>query len=587
MFILYALWIFALLVAWFIFSHRYQGGDDLSSTYYSSGGRTDVSGDSESGHKGRKILGVLAAGGIAAAVLNRFRKKKEDGSEHGHGGAHSHHSHHDSAYSGTGSSWSQDEKQHRPKDHTWRDRLLAGAGIAAAAGLASKWFGKKEQKHEHDSVSNASYSQASHPYTASRTDVSRMEEGRAPMTPTQQRIHRTDETTIPVAAASPSRHSRLHGRGRAGGSIYSDETHSHYASPGRDKQKSHTFRNSIAAMGVGAFLMNKFRRSSRQKEDTRVEEIRRRDEEEERRQRMDGGRRFTGDGRIRRTSSYSDSDFTSHPGTTPGHSRHHLDRPGAVLAGAAVGAAAASGLRPGSRTRIDESIHSTSQHNLPPPPPLGRVHHDSSGSESFMTNGGHRGHRHHNSAGLPLAAGMAAGAAAADARRRRSSVGSPPLSLKMHTTDTNGRQRVTLRRLSPAEAAAEREAARRRERQGGRSNSASSIGGGMSDNERWRRTEAREQAQANEMASLGVANDSRHNISAASIPHPPPILHSSSPPYDLPPPPPIPGTGSAAYDTGGSAAGSRADSNRRRRRAERARAEQARQEGRGNRVDFT
>jgi hypothetical protein len=168
----------------------------------------------------------------------------------------------------------------------------------------------------------------------------------------------------------------------------------------------------------------------------------------------------------------------------------------------------------------------------------------------------------------------------------------------MHTTDTNGRQRVTLRRLSPAEAAAEREAARRREgRRPGRAGSVSSIGGAGptgagSGDEHWRRVEARERAEAADLAAGGPASgDARHNIPAGSIPPPPPALHSSSPPYDLPPPPPIPGSvtggGSAAYETGGSAAGSRADSNRRRRRAERARAEQAKSEGRGTRVDFT
>lgn len=66
-----------------------------------------------------------------------------------------------------------------------------------------------------------------------------------------------------------------------------------------------------------------------------------------------------------------------------------------------------------------------------------------------------------------------AGITSTDAHRRRSGAESPPLSLRVYRTDPNGRQQVTLRRLSPAEAAAEREAAQRRERQVVRPNSES------------------------------------------------------------------------------------------------------------------
>jgi hypothetical protein len=78
---------------------------------------------------------------------------------------------------------------------------------------------------------------------------------------------------------------------------------------------------------------------------------------------------------------------------------------------------------------------------------------------------------------------------------------------------------------------------------------------------------------------------------------PPPSRPTFSPAASdlpLPPPPPIPGFGSntggspgSIYGSGPSNVDSRAESNRRRRRAERARQEAAAREQRGNRVDFT
>jgi hypothetical protein len=603
---------FILLVAWFVLSHRYQrgggDGDDFSSYY--TGGRTDITAERRSEHhRGGGILAGLAATGIGVAALNALgrRRSQRTAAESEHRTEFteaSHHSHHDSrhSHSGSGSSFTDEKIAEHDRSHKWRNRLFAGAGLAAAAGIARNFIKGRKQE---ENVSAGSFSQASGPaYSDSRTDFSRMEEGRVPMTTTNERIRRTEETSeVPVAHASPSRRSRLQAR-RSGASIMSEETHS-YASPGRDKRKNHTVRNSIAAMGIGAYLMNRFGR--RRREEERVEELRERDEEAERIQRRNslGGRgRYTGDNRVRR-DSFSETDVTPYGDGTPSHSRHNLGRPAAAIGGAAAGAAVASAMHRGSRQDVVESIHSGAAHDLTPPPPrpYGGVH-ESSGSESFNSRGNRR-HRHHMSKGeaaaLAGAAGLAAGAAGAtlaEHHRRRSSVGSPPLSLKMHTTDTNGRQRVTLRRLSPSEAALEREAARRRDRRG----SHSSLGGGtggMSEDDRWRRVEGRERAEAAHLPG-GVpppppppppGEDARHHIPPGSIPPPPPAFHSSSPPYELARPPPIPGSvtgASATYDTGGSAAGSKADDNRRRRRAERARrAEQGRADGSGNRVNFT
>lgn len=596
-------------MAWFVLSHRYQrgGGGEDSSSYFTDG-RTDITAEHRTQHRGRGILGALAATGIAAAALNalgRRRSQRTAQSEHvtefTEGSHHSHHSHPDSRYSHTASvsSFTDEKINEHERKHTWRNRLLAGAGLAAAAGLARNFFRGRRQE---ENLSTGSFSQVSGPsYTASHTDLSRVEEGRPPLTSTTERIRRTDHTSeVPVSVASPSRRSRLR---RSGASIVSEETQS-FASPGRDKRKNHTVRNSIAAAGIGAYLMNRFGRRGR--EDRRLEEVRERDEEAERIQRRNSlgrGGRYTGDNRHRRRDSFSETDVTPYGGSTPAASRHNLGGPAAAAAGVAAGAAAASGLHRGSRTNVLDSVHSAHDLTPPPPRPYGAVH-DSSGSESYNTQRGGRRHRHHLSAAEAAAAagvvGLAAGAAGAtfaEHHRRRSSVGSPPLSLKMHTTDTNGGQRVTLRRLSPAEAAAEREAARRRDRRGrsGSANSLSGGAGGTNEGDRWRRVEARERAEAADMTAgpggAPLEEGGRHYIPPGSIPPPPPVMHSSSPPYELPRPPPVPGsvTGtSAAYDTGGSAAGGRADDNRRRRRAERARrAEQGKGDGSGNRVNFT
>jgi len=594
---------FFLIALWFTFTHRYQPGntDDGATSYFtnSDGTRTDITHSRKSqSHHGGGLLKTAAGVGLLGAAFSLFNRKKHSEEDshtevtdnRPHGG---HHSHHGSHTSYTESSF-VDEKtsvaDNREK-HTWRNRLLAGAGLFAAYEVGKKMFGKKDNKPAQSELSD--YSSGYGGYTASRTELSRLEEGHGPSTP-GPRIRRSEEylssVALPAAAAgaavgmgSPSRAQRQRIR-RSGDSITS-ESESYY-SPGREKRKSHGLRNTIAVMGVAGFLKHKFGQRGQKKEQGRIEEIKESDriqEERMRRKQSQTGGRLTGDGRIRRHNSFSASEVTPLSGSTPALSRLNWGRPlAAGAAGAAVGAAlAGSHNRPQpDRTRIDErhEIHDSIS-SLAPPPPIGGGFHSSSNSEAYDSQGG-RNSRHH------LAPGVAAGVLAESSDRRRTSVNSPPLSIKMRMRDDNGRQHVTLRRLSPAEAAAEREAVRRQRGGGGgrgRSNSISSIGDGAED--RWRRTEALEAQQDSEVRASRTSL--QHNVLPGPPPPPPGGIHTSSPgAYDtssLAPPPPI--TGSSMYDTGESAAGGRADSNRRRRRAERATREQGARMG--NRVEFS
>ncbi|KAH1471698.1 hypothetical protein KXX53_008946 [Aspergillus fumigatus] len=193
--------------------------------------------------------------------------------------------------------------------------------------------------------------------------------------------------------------------------------------------------------------------------------------------------------------------------------------------------------------------------------------------------------------------GLAAGATAMDAssshRRQRSTsrqrddhVESPPVSVKvkMH----NDGRHVTLRRLTEEEAAASREA-RRRERRNSRrrAGSASSLSGNEGGYDRWRRVEElerqqQEQIQREQQAAAAAAGSAAPLGAAPPPSFVPPSSHFSPPPPPVPSSLPYGSIGSPGTFTGTDASGDYAN-NRRRRRAERARARQERQQS----VDFT
>ncbi|PKX89699.1 uncharacterized protein P174DRAFT_515739 [Aspergillus novofumigatus IBT 16806] len=404
----------------------------------------------------------------------------------------------------------------------WGSKLLKIGAIGGGALLVKRLF---DRRRDRDSDTESGRYSRAHTRTDSMTEatMSRLEDGRRPEPSYQTPLNRPP-------SRPPSR-------------------------PPPEPQPSHGVRNAL--FGAGAFAALRGSLSQR-----RVEEMRRHDIEEERIARANSKRRYTGDGfyprKHRRADSYTATDLSSTDMTRPPHGPLHGES--AISAGPAT---------PGP---VDVP-HS----GAPPAPP---IHQEPISEMPTPVQSRHE---------LPeVATGLAAGAAAMDAssshRRQRSTsrqrddhVESPPVSVKvkMH----NDGRHVTLRRLTEEEAAASREA-RRRERRNSRrrAGSASSLSGNEGSYDRWRRVEELERQQQEQ-----IQREQQAAAAAAGSASP---LGAAPPPSFVPPSsqfsPHLPLIGSPGTFTGTDASGDYAN-NRRRRRAERARARQERQQS----VDFT
>ncbi|KAF2141652.1 uncharacterized protein K452DRAFT_31489 [Aplosporella prunicola CBS 121167] len=656
LFILYAVWGAILLFLYFVLTYRNLsiGPFVESDGTYISDYRSELTEDRRSrrSHGRGRRLGALAAAGAAGAGLAAHRSRSrrrshETGDEQtilsSRRDSHHHHRpHHYDSYA--------DEKftedGHDPHSHTWRDRMLgAGAGIGLLAALKGL-FGKK--RGPQSDVSGYSHPVGG-PHSVTQTDLSRLEEGRVPASPQSSRndrYRRNQESEVTpgqvvtesAMTGSPVRRSYMNRR-RSGASVSSWDSRGESFESSRDDyphepihDDGHGWRNAIGAVGILAFLKHKLGRGGRKEEDERVAEMRRQELENEKLARSSSQRRKFGDGlstptRPGREVSEGESSLDFKTGNP------ELARPPAF--GRPQPSTIPTGNIPplGSRiSTVGEGSHPATgfppQPHDPLPMPLGAPfgRRDSSGSEAYMSPGGREHHRHHLGHDAALAgAGAAAGAAAARHKQgRRPSVDTDmtshtPVSVKvkMH----NDGRHVTLRRLNTEEAAAEREA-RKRDRPSRRRNSSLSSLSGEGD-ERWRRVEERERAQAAEpeappqlqpqrpvspisppfsppysqpstMYSPPVTSPGRHPLGSPTGPPPVPS-HGMSPSkvdyHGLSPPPFGSGLGSGLgspsgtyTDTEGGA--SNYDTNRRRRRAERAQARLARGEG-GSRVEFT
>lgn len=582
LFIVFTVWGFVVLALYFVLSYRNQPdmGFDDRGTYI-----TERTGSSRSRSRKGHGLGALAAAGAAGAGLAAMRRRSRSGSRRRHSGGRQEviSSRHSSRQSG---SYLEDEKhtEHGQKQHTWRDRLL-GATAAAGGIFAVKSLFNRKKHTTTESGSEVSYSRPIGPSEVTQTDLSRLEEGRAPASPANDRWRRVEEREAAQAAAlagTPLRHGRR--PSRSGASIDSFDSRTSISDERDTRHKeSHGLRDGVAALGVAGFLKHQWNKRRNKKEDAHVQALKQHDIEEERLARANSSRRkFTADGvqpprRTRPPSIiYSESDIS---GTTPALARPNIPPP------------------PRSTTNLTHVETTTAGPSTVP----GHGVTSDSGSEAYISAGGGR-HRHHRTGTGALAAGAAAAGAATgspsrrDHSRQRSShegsVASPPVSVKvkMH----NDGRHVTLRRLNEEEAAAEREA-RKRERQ--RRNRDGSVGSLSNiDNEHWRRTEAMEAAQAQAAAQQSARPTPipmPEAVIPGSLPGPPP----GPPPgqhYPFPPPPPIPAAAATPGSVLSSPQGTQVygtetdvsnyDSNRRRRRAERAQAKQARQ---GGRVEFS
>ncbi|KAL6712635.1 hypothetical protein ACN47E_000512 [Coniothyrium glycines] len=603
LFILFAVWTFVLLVLYFILSYRNQPemGFDDRTTYITE--RTASTRSRRSKRSRGPGLTALATAGAAGAGLAALRRRSRSRSRSRSrlndttvlsSRPDSRSRINESQFT---DSYLSDEKYAATdkKGGTWKDKIF-GAGVAAGGIFALKsLFSRNKKPPRTETGSDVSYSRPLGQSEVTQTDLSRLEEGLAPTSPANRRNdwRRVEEREAAQAAAmggSPMRHG--HRPARSGASMDSFDSRTSYSDEAsRVRPHSVGLKEGIATMGVLGFLKHSFSKRDKKKEDARVEELKRQDIEEERIARMNSQRRkYTGDGagpprRSNRPPStiLSESDLT---GITPSVARPNIPPP-----------------------PLNPTVSSAA-----PIRPVGAENHgllSDSGSEAYFSGAGRQHRRHRTPGTSTVAAGAAATAATGspsrrdDSRRRgsRDDVSSPPVSVKvkMH----NDGRHVTLRRLNEEEAAAEREA-RRKERQGrNRTGSMSSLGN--LDNDRWRRTEAKEAAQAQEMKQAGQippAPPMSGPSSAAPLrmpdavvspppPGPPPVFGQAPGHVPLPPPPPIPAAagsvlssppGTQVYGTETDL--SNYDSNRRRRRAERAQAKQARMGG-GSRVEFS
>ncbi|KAG9189547.1 hypothetical protein G6011_06415 [Alternaria panax] len=597
LFILFAIWTLILVVLYFVLSYRTQPEMDFDdrSTYV-----TDMTYSTRRSRRTSRGPGVgkLAAAGAAGAGLAALGSRRSRSRTRSRRGGTVISSRPDSrsrrdsrsrvADSEFTESYLSDEKYggDRNKGSTWKDRLL-GAGAAAGGIFAvKKLFSRKPKHPPTETGSDFSYSRPIEPSEVTQTDLSRLEEGRAPESPANRRDNwRRDN---PQASAMSG--SNLRSGHRPAGSVTSIDSFDSRTSLSeetemRPRDRSYGLKEGVASLGVVGFLKHSLSRRSKKKEDERVEEMRQQDEEEERIARMNSQRRkkYTGDGAPRRgnrppSTILSDSDMT---GITPS-------------------------VAPRPPRPMDSTV--TPDPSRPPRAGVYSVLSDS-GSEAYDSPGGrhHSRRRTGDNPVLPASAAVAgtvtsAGSPSKKERRgSRDDVASPPVSVKvkMH----NDGRHVTLRRLNEEEAAAEREARRKDRQRKNRAGSVSSLSGVGGD--RWRRTEAMEAAQAQEMAQqsgaapppMPMPSSSTLRMPEASMSPPPPgppqMFNNNqnlSPDYgNLPPPPPIPAAdtvlSSPVYGNGTETDLSNYDSNRRRRRAERAQAKQARLGG--SRVEFS
>lgn len=611
LFILYAVWVFFLLILYFVLSYQNQPemGFDDRTTYITDVTATSVR--SRRSRRSRPGLEALATAGAAGAGLAALRSRSRSRSRGRYNGQNTtvlssrrdsrsriNESHlNESEFT---ESYLSDEKYRttQNKQRTWRDRLL-GAGAAAGGIFAVKALFNRKNKHPPtETGSDVSYSHPLGPSEVTQTDLSRLEEGRAPESPANSRNdwRRVEEREAAQAAAmagSPLR--KGHRPAPSESSVDSFDSRTSYSDDhdARPRPNSYGLKEGVATLGVMGFLKHSFSRRGRKKEEGHVEDIRQHDLEEERMARQNSQRRkYTGDGAT--------------------FSRRNNRPPSTILSESDV-----TGITP-----------SVARPNLPPPPmpppsssaaPVRRKgnHGLLSDSESDLYSPPIRKQRRRTEAGaaaLTETATAAAVSTGSPSKRDRSqrrgsregSVVSPPVSVKvkMH----NDGRHVTLRRLNEEEAAAEREARRKERQRKNRTGSESSIGN--VDGDRWRRTEAREAAQAAEMGQIPppppMPGQAAPAPAAGSVqmpepfippppPGPPPMGRPAPAHMTLSPPPPPPPMPAAQASVLSSPMGTQVhgtetdlsnyDSNRRRRRAERAQAKQARLGG--SRVEFS
>lgn len=586
LFVLYALAVFVLLFLYFVLSylHGRRGGSEYGSRYsYDSGSAVEE-------RRHRSELGGLAKAGIVgvglAALSNRFRHRSRSRASRPEVVGSRRQS----------ASYVEEEKysRHGREDDRrsgWKDRFLQIGAVAGGVAIARNLMKRKDRERDPDSDVGG-YG----PPLGGATPINseRLEEGR-PL------------PSVRHPGSQPLNHQRSS----------STLSYSSYMSATGEARRGHGLRDTVAGLGAFGLARNMFKKRRERKEQRRLETQRQREIEEERKARANN-QRLTGDGFPRRTGRRGSlTTSTDYSASTNDQPRRDPGVPPPIPAGvfpAEVTGAAVAGQVHG-RDRHHNAMNPSNpilaavpppgQVSMPPipPDPQGIFHPESSGSEAYASAGGRQHRRHRSGRGSSAAdpligasTGLAAAEASSSRRDRQHSASggeaggsTPPVSVKVKV-HRDGRH-VTLRRLPEEEAAAER-IRRSKDRNGRRrKGSISSLSGSDTGGNRWRRTEALEQQQADSMRAEG------QNLAAARAANQNPYI-----PVPLPPPPPIPesslglrpgtgmGTGSVGspgtYDGTATDASANYTNNRKRRRAERAQ-KQDREARQGNTVEFT
>ncbi|KAL2812024.1 hypothetical protein BDW59DRAFT_50693 [Aspergillus cavernicola] len=565
LFILFSVAAFILLALFFYLSYRYDSNrgpspDGDYDSHYSHASRPP---DDDRRHSNFGRLATAGAAGVGLATF--FRRRNRDNAPDG------------SQTSYMGEKYSDEESR---RGGGWGGRLLKIGAIGGGAMLAKKFF---DRRRDRESDAESGRYKPAHRRTDSMTEesLSRLDDRPQP------------EPSYPAPLNRPP--SRPPSRPQSPGSSYYD--YSYFSR--EDEGRSHGARNALLGAGAFAAFKNLFSRRKKNNDEQRhVEEMRRHELENEKIARANSKRRFTGDGyypQRKRPASQTATDVSTDLTPTPRPPRGPYPPESVISAAPRVSGAVAgahSDLPPAPPIHYDPASTMTPIAPAPPPPMQPPINPAAAGTAP--------GGADPSSGHLP--------APGSGPWQRDDHVESPPVSIKVKMHD-DGRN-ITLRRLTEEEAAASREARRRDRRSSRRRNgSVSSLSGneGTGSRDRWRRVEELERQQHEQMQREQAAVSAAAAGAAAATASPPPL---SQPPFapgpaasgSIPPasfippqsvsnlhPPRAPSTNpygsitSPGTYTGTDASGDYAN-NRRRRRAERARAKQERQ---GHSVEFT
>ncbi|CAD0093278.1 unnamed protein product [Aureobasidium vineae] len=617
LYILYALAVFALIVLYFILCYIYQPVADYDdySSYTSGPTRTEITDDRRTGrtrrtvstgsnasHHGLRNTAFFGAGLAGLAALRR-RSQSRRAQSSDRAKVPSHRSYPSGSYI-------EEEKiiESRPKSNTWRNRVLgAGAGLGAYHGLKRAF--SRRQPQDEESYAGSSYAPTvGGSQAVNRVDVMRVQDGEAPLSPEPQRITRSDRTSV-VQAAAPLGQPLRSRTSRDSFSSYDSRSSFEDDQPSRPiKVAEPGIIAGIGSMGLLGYFREKRKQSQIKKDNVRVVDMRQQERHNAERINRANSRRYIDRPRHRRPS-IADTEAThdlGFAGSNPELSRHHL--PAGNMPPLPASAATLPGSNQYSTTRLSNNDGPATL----APSMMGPAYPTQPGPvsmpEGAIVPDASRLARSNNTSRIhlplePIAAGPAAVSTSHSPSRpdyherpehhhntmsqmkatnSPTSVASPPVSVKvkMH----NDGRHVTLRRLNEDEAAAEREARRRERRQ--RRRRAESLSSGVEDESvRYRRAQGAVPSANSAARPPASSHPDELNLPPMQGPPPVPVHSTGMSPVNMAPSGMTSGIGSpGTYDTGTGTDLSAFDTNRKRRRAERAAQRSANQ---GARVEFS